>query len=733
MRRVSLVRRRDGETVPFDEARVVDAVDCALVAAGTADRSLASEIACVVSLFLEKTFYDEIPTVEQVEDMVEKVLIETGHAGAAKAFILQRERRARLREASSERDEHREPTLFDHRAICVDDAAAGTSGPYSREALARALVADGLLPRAAADEVAALVEQRLRKAGVGRAPASLVRGLAEAEVLARDESVDLRRRTAAMLPPEMIAAALLRRAARGAEGASLPPALAAAQLGGAALRCHALSDLLPADVARAHLDADLHVHGLLLPSALLTASFTPEDVKRGAAPGSGTRGAGDAALTARRLAAATGRSARIVAASATHGSAVAGAARACAPRRRGAARDDLAEEAWTLLHETSAEPGGRRVELDVTPDVPDALADHAALDGGGSELELPNGELAGIATAFAAALLRAHARGAGLPPRDLLPVPSVAVSERVLQGQASREVLRLAAEAVLRGERVVFPLVRDGAVPGGTSVARPGSRGARSRRLGEQAAPEPVSQPSRCCAGRVTLNLPRAARRAGRGNIEGFLRECDRLVDLAVAAHRARRELLAQVSAGPGGALAPLFRGARGREAPFSLATATWSIGLTGLNEALLHLSGFEMHDGDEVVARIARRVLGYLSLRVKSAALAADLASTLDADEDASLARRFLHSDRRQDPTRLAAALPDLAGYTPGVALRADAPVDLLLRVEREEPLHAYLATATLHLPMPAKETGGPDGLVAVLAKCLRAGTAVQVEFRVW
>jgi hypothetical protein len=64
---------------------------------------------------------------------------------------------------------------------------------------------------------------------------------------------------------------------------------------------------------------------------------------------------------------------------------------------------------------------------------------------------------------------------------------------------------------------------------------------------------------------------------------------------------------------------------------------------------------------------------------------------------------------------------------------VRADAPVDLLMRIEREEPLHAYLSCATLRLPVPSRQTGGPEGLVAMLGKCLRAGSAIQVEFRVW
>jgi len=713
VRRVTLVRRPDGETVPFDESRVVESVERALAAAGGADARLAAEIGAVVGLFLEKTFYDEIPSVRQVEEMVEKVLIETGHAQAAKAFILHRDRRARLLDARSARDGFAEPTLFDSRALAVDDAAAGTSAPYSREAFARVLAADSLLPRATADEVAAIVEEKLRRAGVSRAPLSLVRAVAESELLARDVPIDLRRRAAASLSPEVLDAAMFRRAPRGASAEASPtPAVAAQELGSMALRARSLSELLPSDVARAHLDGDLFVHGLGLPGALFSAAFSPDDVKRGAAPGAGTRGPEDAALTSRRLAAATGRGARVVAGSTTNAASVLGAPLAFAPLVAGAARDDFAEDAWHLVMETSSEPGARRLELETTPDVPDALADEPALGGGGAALELPNGELAGVATAFAAALLRMHARGMGLPPRDLLPVPVVGVSERNLAGAASRAVLRQAAEIALAGERVVFPMLRDRALLRGTSASR-GVGG--------------------CCAGRVTLNLPRAARRAGRGNVDGFLKECDRLIDLAVAAHKTRRELVALASAATGGPIAPLFHAGRGRAAVCDLATATWSIGVTGLNEALVHLTGFELHEGDETVTRAAKRVASSLALHAKSAGLAVELSTTLDADEDASVARRFFASDRRQSPEATSRTFPSLAAYTAGVSVRGDAPVDLVLRAEREERLHAHLATATLVLPTSGRDAGGPDGLVALLGKCLTAGSAIQVEFRVW
>jgi hypothetical protein len=343
-----------------------------------------------------------------------------------------------------------------------------------------------------------------------------------------------------------------------------------------------------------------------------------------------------------------------------------------------------------------------------------------ALGGSGEALALRSGELSGVATAIAVALLRAHGSGAGLPPRELLPVPVVGVSERSLDPTAPRAALLLAAAIALRGERVSFPMLRDRGPVAGTTSSRARDASAPSRA-------------SVACAGRVTLNLPRAARRAGRGNVEGFLRECDRLVDLAVASHRARRELLAFASGATGGPLAALYRAGRGRSALFEFGGSTWSIAVTGLNEALLCLTGFELHEGDDSVLRVAKRVASYLSVRVKAAGLSADLVTTLDSDDDERVARRLLLSDRRQEPDRMAQEFPSLAAYTPGLGVRAQAPVDLLLRIEREEPLHAYVSTATLRLPVSARQAGGPDGLVALLGKCLRAGSALQVEFHVW
>ena len=97
-----LIRKRDGRVVEFDITKISEAVFKAAKAVGGADHDLAVELANVVIRYLGQCCQKDIPEVEEVQDAVEKVLIERGHAKTAKAYILYRDHRTRMREARSE-------------------------------------------------------------------------------------------------------------------------------------------------------------------------------------------------------------------------------------------------------------------------------------------------------------------------------------------------------------------------------------------------------------------------------------------------------------------------------------------------------------------------------------------------------------------------------------------------------------------------------------------------------
>ena len=96
------IRKRDGRVVPFNPEKITDAIYKAALAVGGSDRNTARDISNSIIGILTIIYKDgRIPTVENVQDLVEKMLIERGHAKVAKAYILYREQHRKIREGKS--------------------------------------------------------------------------------------------------------------------------------------------------------------------------------------------------------------------------------------------------------------------------------------------------------------------------------------------------------------------------------------------------------------------------------------------------------------------------------------------------------------------------------------------------------------------------------------------------------------------------------------------------------
>jgi len=96
-KRISEIKKRDGSIVAFEEAKIANAIFKAARSVGGKDMEESRKLASKVTKHLEREA-EGIPTVEQVQDIVEKVLIEAGHATTAKSYIVYRQKRAELRD-----------------------------------------------------------------------------------------------------------------------------------------------------------------------------------------------------------------------------------------------------------------------------------------------------------------------------------------------------------------------------------------------------------------------------------------------------------------------------------------------------------------------------------------------------------------------------------------------------------------------------------------------------------
>ncbi len=139
---ITKIRKRDGREVPFNLEKIANAIFKAASATGGKDYAVALNLAESVAEYLEKNLGKKLPTVEEIQDAVEIVLIDTGHARTAKEYILYRAERTRVREMNTRLmkiyedltfKEAKDNNLKRENANINGDTAMGTMLKYGSE------------------------------------------------------------------------------------------------------------------------------------------------------------------------------------------------------------------------------------------------------------------------------------------------------------------------------------------------------------------------------------------------------------------------------------------------------------------------------------------------------------------------------------------------------------------------------------------------------------------------
>lgn len=106
---IEKVQKRDGRIVDFEQEKITKAIHKAITAAKQGDGEESKKVSDRVVQFLNRRFKkNEIPTIEQIQDIVEEVLILEDFVETAKSYILYRDQRRAIREASKAADESSE-------------------------------------------------------------------------------------------------------------------------------------------------------------------------------------------------------------------------------------------------------------------------------------------------------------------------------------------------------------------------------------------------------------------------------------------------------------------------------------------------------------------------------------------------------------------------------------------------------------------------------------------------
>jgi ribonucleoside-triphosphate reductase len=538
--RITRVRKRDGRVVPFDARRIADAIFRAAQSVGGEDRFLSEELAGVVGLYLERTHAGRVPRVEDVQDAVERVLVETGHGKTAKAFALHRRRRAEARGAVT-------VTGPDAALPLVGSDASDAVARWSKARIASALVAEARLDPAEADEVARAVEGRVLASGVSRVPSSLVRALVDAELFARGRVATRERQRLVGLPKHDL---LARLEGPGPGGPPADPQALAEAVGEEVLRQVALEDLLPREAAAAHRAGEIHVHDLGAPLRLSSIAPSTAEVLRLHLRGEGV----ERDHGARRLGSALSEACHRYGSYAARVLAVEDVNVHLAPFAARLDEDSLRAEAAEVLLSAGVRSFPRRegrleLELVLAAEVPERLRRRPVLP------PAPPGRAYGdygdealrAARAFLDAARDLRRAGAG----DRLPAMTLLVPAEPRDAAARALVHEALAGAAESGEpRLVLER--------GASL-----RGSRWHRMRSDEAADPLRFDAGdvSAASTTSVDLGGAALRTAAGGVDAWLAEVDRLASLAVAVAASRRDVLRGRGDHPDGVLYRLERG----------------------------------------------------------------------------------------------------------------------------------------------------------------------------
>ena len=108
LKMITKIRKRDGRLVDYDIGKIENAIAKAMIALGDGEIKDCKKMAKITELNLVEKFEDKVPSVEDVQDIVENVLMTNGYENVAKAYIIYRKDHEKVR--------HIHETVMDYKS-----------------------------------------------------------------------------------------------------------------------------------------------------------------------------------------------------------------------------------------------------------------------------------------------------------------------------------------------------------------------------------------------------------------------------------------------------------------------------------------------------------------------------------------------------------------------------------------------------------------------------------------
>ncbi|MDD5023390.1 MAG: anaerobic ribonucleoside-triphosphate reductase, partial [Candidatus ainarchaeum sp.] len=233
----------------------------------------------------------------------------------------------------------------------------------------------------------------------------------------------------------------------------------------------------------------------------------------------------------------------------------------------------------------------------------------------------------------------------------------------------------------------------------------------------------------------VTINLPQAAYRAarnGKKNVDGLLEEIDKTMELAVRAHIQKKNYIKSLQQ-PGkpqwqtGMLSP------DGQPYINLDTATYIIGMIGLNEAVEFITGKELHEmSSEEFQNDALKTIAHMNLGARKYGEKLGMKFSLEESPAESATRRLSRTDLKKFPESKEFIRGDIDGdktyYSNSIHPRADAPIDLISRIQLQAKFHPAIDSGAITHAFVGEEKPDARSIYSLVEKTWKNTQTAQL-----
>ncbi|TFF85212.1 anaerobic ribonucleoside-triphosphate reductase [Candidatus Heimdallarchaeota archaeon] len=601
---------------------------------------------------------------------------------------------------------------------------------WDRDKITKALVREAHLNEMEADSIASEVERKVFASGIKKISVDLIRSLVDNELFIQGYDAKLKQQKSIGMPTYDLRQLILSRSKENSNVVANNPEAVNLAIAESILKKFALQEIFSEEVSNAHRKGIIYLHDLGYPVRVYCSAHSLEYIKK---YGLNLLNLSTVSSPARHASTLTGHLNTFLASMQAYYAGALGLAYVnifYAPYFVDVPYKQIKQEAQRLIYSGSQNAfsrGGQTlfVDFNVHLGVPDILKNVKAIGPGGEYTGKTYADYEEEAQIFAKALMEVWLEGDSQGKVFPFPKLDLHVDQASFDDPKQLELLKLACKVASENGSTYFIFDRDEI---NLSMCCRLKTTIKDMYMIEH--PESMRY---CGFQNVSINLPQAAYRAGKGKKKEVVDEIKRAMDIAMKAHLEKKKFIYQLMMTENGTLWQIGKEAEDGRPYVDLEKATYILGIIGLNECVQYLIDEEMHESEEAY-RLGLRIISAMNLHAKKLEEKHGLTIKLEETPGESAPYKLARTDLRDYPQSVEYVKGDINDgaiyYTNSAHFAAEAPIDIIDRITKQGKFNTLIESGSITHIFLGEKKPSKESILNLVKKTWDHTQSAQIVF---